>query len=226
MTARSILEAMHKDSSTVKKGNFIVFEGIDGSGKTTQINLLAQKLKSLNIPCHVTREPTGGPVGSLLRQFLTGEQHADERVIAALFAADRLDHLLNESDGILKKAESGITVISDRYYLSSYAYHGTSLPMDWVIGTNSMSADIMRPSCHIFIDIPAELAVERIRRRNLQAELYENYEKLRAVRDKYFEAIELVKNMENIKVINGEKTEQELFGDIWEAMSSLFGERV
>ena len=57
-----------------KKGSFIVFEGIDGSGKTTQINLLKQKIEALNIKCLETREPSDGPIGVMIRQCLTGDR--------------------------------------------------------------------------------------------------------------------------------------------------------
>lgn len=90
-----------------KKGNFIAFEGIDGSGKSTQIGLLAERLKKEGIRCYTTMEPTNGPIGSLIRQVMTGRIRMDNKAIAGLFAADRLDHLLNEVDGIAAKMEGG-----------------------------------------------------------------------------------------------------------------------
>ena len=88
-----------------QKGNFIAFEGIDGSGKSTQIGLLAERLKKEGVCCYTTMEPTNAPVGSLVRQVMTGRIRMDNKAIAALFAADRLDHLLNEVDGIASKIE-------------------------------------------------------------------------------------------------------------------------
>ena len=104
----------------MSKGIFIAFEGIDGSGKSTQIQMLTNRIQEEGIRCYQTCEPSGGPIGSLTRQILTGRIKTDNRVIAAMFAADRLDHLLNEVDGIVAKIEDGITVITDRYYFSSY----------------------------------------------------------------------------------------------------------
>ena len=118
-----------------QKGNFIAFEGIDGSGKSTQIGLLAERLKKEGVCCYTTMEPTNAPVGSLVRQVMTGRIRMDNKAIAALFAADRLDHLLNEVDGIASKIEEGTTVLTDRYYFSSYAYHSVDVPMEWVIRT-------------------------------------------------------------------------------------------
>ena len=94
------------------KGKFIVFEGIDGSGKSTQINFLVNKLKEAGISYYTTAEPSDGPIGVMIRQILTGERKMDNKVIAALFAADRLDHILNEENGILNKIENGILYYS------------------------------------------------------------------------------------------------------------------
>ncbi len=87
----------------IKKGIFIAFEGIDGSGKSTQIQLLKQRLESLGYPIYCTFEPTDNPIGTLIRTIIKGEEKADNKTIAALFAADRLHHILNEKDGLLKK---------------------------------------------------------------------------------------------------------------------------
>ena len=102
-----------------QRGKFIVFEGIDGSGKSTQVRILQERLKAAGVYCDTTMEPTGSPIGSLIRQVLTGRLKMDKRVIASLFTADRLDHLLNDVNGILAEINQGITVISDRYYFSS-----------------------------------------------------------------------------------------------------------
>ena len=111
-------------------GLFFALEGIDGSGKSTQLQLLAGRLEAAGIPCLTTREPTDGPIGQLLRQVLTRQLSCDSRVVAPLFAADRLDHILNAGTGVLQALERGITVLSDRYYFSSYAYQGVDLPLE------------------------------------------------------------------------------------------------
>ena len=137
----------------MEKGKFIALEGIDGSGKSSQIGRLVQRIEGLGLRCRADREPTGGPVGSLIRQIFTGRVSADNRVIAALYAADRLDHLVNEVDGLCAAIDQGITVVSDRYYFSSYAYHSVDIDMDWVIGANALSADLLRPTVTIFLDV-------------------------------------------------------------------------
>lgn len=156
-----------------QKGNFIAFEGIDGSGKSTQIGLLAERLKKEGVCCYTTMEPTNAPVGSLVRQVMTGRIRMDNKAIAALFAADRLDHLLNEVDGIASKIEEGTTVLTDRYYFSSYAYHSVDVPMEWVIRANEQSALILRPTVNLFIDVDPDTALERIARNRFHQELFE-----------------------------------------------------
>ena len=106
------------------KGKFIVFEGTDGSGKSTQMKLLAKYLKGKGIECLLTHEPTDSPFGGVLRACLTGRIETDERAIAALFAADRLDHITNPGIGIQQHLDAGITVLCDRYYFSTHAYNG------------------------------------------------------------------------------------------------------
>ncbi|MCL1816661.1 MAG: dTMP kinase [Clostridiales bacterium] len=210
------------DISNHKPGVFVVFEGLDGSGKSTQVRHLMKRLNSISLRCYETKEPTDGPIGSLIHQVMTGRVSASDKVIAALFVADRLDHLLNTSDGIADKINHGISVISDRYYLSSYAYHSTSLPMKWVIEANSISAGILRPNCHIFIDIDPETALSRLNKSRFHTELYERYDRLVEVRNSYYEAIELVSGVENIIIIDGDMDEIRLADAIWEKINVYF----
>src|SRR5436305_1829730 len=135
----------------MKNNLFIALEGIDGSGKSTQLKRLSEKLTSTGHKVYATFEPTDGPIGSVIRNIFRGRMNADHKTIAGLFVADRLDHLLNEVNGIIKKLHEGYTVITDRYYFSSYAYHGTHMNMDWVIEANAMSAELLKPDINIFI---------------------------------------------------------------------------
>jgi dTMP kinase len=98
-----------------RKNLFIALEGIDGSGKSTQTKLLTEKLTAQGHKVYSTFEPTNNQIGKLIRDILRGKAKADHRVIAGLFVADRLDHLLNEEYGIVKKLEEGYTVIMDAY---------------------------------------------------------------------------------------------------------------
>jgi len=210
---------MTKDN---KKGRFIVFEGIDGSGKSTQLELLGKRFEENNISFYETREPSNSPMGRLIREFLRGEKKTDNKAIAALFVSDRLDHLLNEENGLETKIESGENVICDRYYFSSYAYHSVDMDMDWVISANSVCADILKPDVTIFIDITPETAMERISKGRESTELFETKERLTLVREKYMEAFDKLKDKENILIIDGNKSPEEISDEVWSKIKHLF----
>lgn len=206
----------------VKKGKFIAFEGIDGSGKSTQIRLLANKLKEIGVYCYTTMEPTDSPIGSLIHQIMTGRIKTDNKVIAGLFVADRLDHLLNDVNGVLPKIMEGTTVITDRYYFSSYAYHSVDMPMDWVIQANAQSKELLQPTITVFIDVNPDNAVERIAKNRFHQELFEKKSRLIKVREKYLEAFEKLKDEENIVIIDGNRSQEEIAEEIWDKVKSYF----
>lgn len=202
-------------------GQFFALEGIDGSGKTTQLKLLAQRLEAAGVPCLTTCEPTGRPIGKLLRQVLTGQLQCDSRVAAPLFAADRLDHLLNGEEGLCRAVESGLTVLTDRYYFSSYAYQSVDFPLEWVVEVNRPSAQLLRPTATIFIDVSPELALERIAQNRERAELFETRDRLTRTREQYFKAFQLEKDRERVIIIPGDRAAEAVAGEIWAAVSTL-----
>lgn len=206
----------------MQRGKFIVFEGIDGSGKSTQIKLLANYLREKGVSVYTTFEPTDGPIGSVLHQCMTGRIPADEKTIAALFVADRLDHLNNPVNGILSKIEGGITVLSDRYYLSSYAYNGAHVSLDWVMQANSMCAEILRPDINIYIDIDPQVSLGRVSRRG-STERYEKLDNMERVRKKYFELFDRLGKEEKIAIVQSRREVQETAKKIREAADELFG---
>lgn len=157
-----------------------------------------------------------------MRDILTGKTRADERVIAGLFVADRLDHILDEKDGLLMHQKMGKAIVCDRYYFSSYAYNGLHTSMDWVINANAMAADTLKPDLHIFIDVPPEICMQRVKANRKQIDLYETEENLTQVRTRFFEAFEKLKHKENIVVVNGNNTPEEVCKDIIEIVSPLF----
>jgi dTMP kinase len=205
----------------MKKNLFIAFEGIDGSGKSTQVKLLSDNLKKSGHKVYSTCEPTDSPIGSVIRNIFKSRIEADHRVIAGLFVADRLDHLLNKTDGILKKLEEGFTVITDRYYFSSYAYQGIHMPLDWVIEANSMSADLLRPDLNIYIDISPDISMKRLNNGRSSIELYETKDNLINVRTKYFEAFEQLKIQEHVFVTDGNRSPMEIAADIWNEVTQI-----
>lgn len=210
------------ENENTNRGNFIAFEGIDGSGKSTQISLLIERLKKEKIYCYSTMEPTNSPIGSLIHQIMTGRVKTDNRVIAGLFVADRLDHLLNEVDGILFKINEGITVITDRYYFSSYAYQGVDMPMEWVIKANEQSSMILKPTVTIFIDVDPAVAVGRMAKNRFHQELFEERSRLVKVRENYLKAFALLEKEEKYVIIDGNRSQEEIAGIVWDNVKGYF----
>ena len=205
----------------MEKNLFIAFEGLDGSGKSTQVKLLCENMKNAGLKVHTTSEPTDGAIGSIIRNIMKDKSDVDHRIIAGLFVADRLDHLLNKTNGILKKMEEGYSVITDRYYFSSYAYQGAHMSLDWVIEANSLSADILKPDLNIYIDIPPDISIERLKKDRSSTELYETRENLNIVRKKYFEAFEQLKFKENIFLTDGNRPQELIASEIWKEVSDI-----
>src|SRR5689334_22794688 len=157
-----------QNAAVSKNGRFIVLEGIDGAGTTTQAARLVARLRQeTKVAIRATREPSDGPIGSLVRQVLTGRIIAPGgrapgwATMALLFAADRMDHVEAEIEPFL--AEGGI-VISDRYDASSLAYQSVSSgrggekTVDWIRQINKHA---LRPDLTIVLDLSSEVAANR-----------------------------------------------------------------
>ncbi len=205
------------------KGKFIVFEGTDGSGKSTQMRLLGEYLSQKGISVSLTHEPTESPFGALLRSCMSGRTETDEHTIAALFAADRLDHIQNPETGMRAKLEAGTTVLCDRYYFSSLAYNGGLVPFEWVEELNRPAMKMLRPDLVIFLDLTPEEGMKRVSRRN-EKERYETLERQKKIREKFFEAFEKYKGVENIAVIKSEEDKGRTQANIRRAADALFKE--
>ena len=211
------------ESARSNKGWFIVFEGIDGSGKSTQISRAEQWLSGLDYDVYATFEPTDGPVGSLIRQMLEGRVPVDQRTIASLFAADRTDHLLNAENGIADKVEQGRIVLCDRYYFSSYAYHAQHIDMDWVIHANLLNAEILRPDLTVFIDVEPRICIDRIKKNRSRFDMYEKLDIMEEVRANYYKAFDRLKDEEQIVVVDGNAGMDHVGQAVRKAVSELLG---
>lgn len=164
-------------------GVFVVFEGIDGSGTTTQADLYARHLRQKKRLVHVTREPSGGPVGSLLRLILTRRltmaSGSQAETMALLFAADRLDHVETE---VLPLLREGYVVLSDRYDLSSILYQAVTAGVeptpesDTVAWIRNINRHARRPDVTVVVDVTPEVAEARRRSRGGSVELFEDTE--------------------------------------------------
>ena len=203
---------------------FIVFEGIDGAGKTTQIKMLAARLKERGITCHISAEPTEYPSGKKIREALAGRLAATPIEMAEMFAADREIHNTHEGDGINACLASGTTVISDRYYYSSLAYQGTVLGFDTVAKLNLDNENIRRPDLCLFLDLTPERSLERIgARADVPTEIYENREYLERTRKTFFDTFERLKERgENIIIIDAYGSVDEVAQRISDAVLPIF----
>ena len=204
-----------------RKNLLIAFEGIDGSGKSTQVKILAANLEAAGHKVYTTFEPTNSYIGSLIRDIFSHRKDADHRTIAGLFVADRLDHILNKTNGLLKMLEEGYTVIVDRYYFSSYVYQGVHMPVDWVIQANSMAVDLLKPDVHIYIDMPPAASMERLAKGREAMELYETLENLERVKALYADLMVRFRLDEQFFVTAGDRSKDEIAADVWQFVSSL-----
>jgi dTMP kinase len=157
--------------------NFIVLEGLDGSGTTTQLKLLSE-LKSIKI--HTSCEPTGGPAGRLIRKILGSEEYSEKTTLAYLFAADRNEHL-NGKNGIREKINEGFLCVSDRYFFSSLAYQAPEVGFELVRHVNAL---FPLPEKLIFIEADPETCFKRIQVRESK-EIYEKLDYLKTVNEFY-----------------------------------------
>jgi dTMP kinase len=195
------------------KGRFIVVEGLDGAGSTTQSLLLEQYLLKTGRKPVLTKEPTVGLIGGLIKAALAGEWKITNGALQLLFAADRAHHV----DTIVKPSiAAGRTVISDRYMFSSLAYGAVSnTNVEWLIKVNS---GFPKPDIIIFLDVSPHTSIKRIAAGRFSAELFEKEEKLKAVRREY---LKLAKRF-GFKVINGERSIEQVSKDIINSVETIF----
>ncbi len=192
-------------------GRFIAVEGLDGAGTSTQTGLLAEWLRSQSLDVTVTKEPTNGPIGNLIRQVLAGEAGLDSTSLALAFAADRIDHI-ESADGIRAQLEAGRWVISDRYVLSSLAYQGSDgLPSDWLREINRYA---LTPDLTVFIDTSPETCMERIEQRGAGLERFEGLERSRKTLLAYHESLKQGHFIDSMIGISGEGTQGEVLAKL------------
>lgn len=186
--------------------NFIVIEGLDGAGTTTQLKKISLELEKLNYSVYSTFEPTDRPIGKIVRDVLAKRFITTPYTLAKLYATDREDHLNNQEDGIIKQLKNNKIVISDRYFYSSLAYQGATCDYERVKELNNYP----HPEILIYIDTPLEECLNRINKRNNDKDIFENKKFLTKVAKNYERVLnELPQNVKLIK-INGEKSVNEI----------------
>lgn len=170
--------------------NFAVFEGIDGTGTTTQLNLLRDSFDrnaaGEKSPVWFTCEPTSGEIGRLIRRALSGEIELSGDAMARLFAADRAEHIYG-SGGIVERLDSGLAVFSDRYLFSSLAYQGETVSPEL---PRKLNEDFPLPEFLFLFDLDPDAAMERVERRAGKLEIYEKRDFQRKVRARYLETVD------------------------------------
>jgi len=186
-----------------RKGVFICVEGLDGCGKTTQTKLLVERLEKKGYDAIYTAEPSGGKIGSLIKEYcLHGETRVSSIVEALLFAADRFEHVEKE---VIPALNEGKLVVSDRYVYSSLAYQGAAgLDLEWIEKINEHA---IRPHLAVFIDVEPETVIHRLKPRKSVMENLETQRNVREVYVKFVEKGELVR-------IDGNNSKQEVADDI------------
>ena len=192
----------------------IAFEGIDGSGKTTQAKKLYQYLVAKEIPASLYREPGGTKLGEKLREIIITEE-MDERTELLLFEASR-SRLIAEK--VIKDLEKGKIVILDRFTLSTLAYqgYGKGIDLEVIDEFNIFATRGIEPDLIVLIDVPVELAIKRLRNRTRS----EGKEFLEKVRRGF---LEIAKDKKNVVIIDGTREENSVFEDILKVLSGIFG---
>jgi dTMP kinase len=196
-----------------KKGVFIVIEGLDGSGKTTQAKTLTAKLRRTHNAIY-TAEPSKGKIGMFIRnRVLYGEKRPPTAIEALLFAADRIEHVQNE---VLPALAEGRVVVSDRYVYSSLAYQGSAgLNLDWI---ETINAHALKPDLALFIDVDPEAVQARLKSRKSVMENLETQRKVREIYQKFIEKGELIS-------IDGDKPKKTVAQELHAIVKSFLNAR-
>lgn len=206
----------------LRRGRFIVLEGIDGSGTTTQLDRAVSFVQSLGFPAVATQEPSRGPIGRLLREALLGKltmpdgTRMEGRTMALLFAADRRDHLQREIEPSLA---AGTTVISDRYLMSSLAYQAEEADRDWVA---QLARGVTQPDLTVLLDLPIEEAARRRAAAGRPVERYDADSYLAKVASNYRA---LAKQDPSAIVLDGGASKDEVTAALCRALAAVFASR-
>jgi len=186
-----------------KKGVFICIEGLDASGKTTHAHRLVRNLRRKGFDALYTTEPSRGEIGRFIRTFILQRKRRVPSVVEALlFAVDRVDHVEKEIKPMLENRK---IVVSDRYVYSTLAYQGAAgLDIKWIEEINRLA---LSPDLAIYIDVPPEVVVKRIRRKKSVMERLETQRRVREVYMKFVENGKLVP-------VDGNRRKDEVAKDI------------
>ncbi len=186
---------------------FIAFEGLDGSGSSTQSHLLAERLEKNGHAVFLTKEPTGdSPIGKMIREILQHKWEADPHTLQLLFTADRAEHLRTQIEPALKNNQ---TVITDRYLFSTLAYGAMDVRMSWLKELNKF---FRIPDITFLFKLDPAECIKRIAGRGSDFELFERHEKLAKVWENYEK---VSADFPNFHTIDATKSIEEISEEIW-----------
>lgn len=196
------------------KGKFIVFEGLDGCGKTTQLKLLSERLSTIcrEHRCFETREPSDSVPGLICRGVSKQSIFVDTETEALLYAADRNEHVIKE---ILPQLEQGNHVLCDRYYFSNLAYQALSCNLDDLMAYNKRVINLLKADMTIFIDVSPEECEQRRSLKRATKEMYEKIEQAKIIRENYLSVFDLLKESERVEIVSGNGSISQTFENIW-----------
>ena len=208
---------MTSENPSTVRAPFIVIEGLDGAGGTTQSRLLQSWLERQGHTVVQTNEPTDLPVGQLIRKVIQDpHSKVGDEVLAYLFAADRQNHL---TQTIMPALSSGTVVLSDRYYHSSLAYQSLSLDFEFVAQLNER---FQSPDITIFLLLEPETSFERVQKRGLPIERFETLDRLRSIAQSYNQVIEYCQNRgERILCLDATQSIEEIHERICDEIEPL-----
>lgn len=187
-------------------GLFIIFEGLDGSGQSTQAALLKEYFLVQGEKVFLTKEPTRWTkAGQRIKEILDEKENIAPLKLQELFVADRAEHLAGE---IIPALQKGTIVICDRYFFSTMAFGGLDMPIDKLVQMNN---EFIYPDQTFFLRVRPEICVSRINQRGRSAQFFEKLEKLQKIAQNYEE---IIKRFPEIVVIDGEKSIKEIHQEI------------
>lgn len=196
------------------KSTHIVLEGIDGAGTTTQRARIAQALSKRGYDVHETAEPSGLPVGKLIRQALQKEPEWEPTQFALAFALDRLDHVKREIEPAMR---AGKVVLSDRYVISSLVYQSLELPMDWV---ESLNRHAPEPDLTLLVDLDVEEAEMRRSKRGGPEEIFDANETQQRLRAAY---LDCARRYPNTYIVSGSGSIEEVTKRLLDIIDNQLG---
>lgn len=209
-------ESAQKDPQLIPDGLFIVFEGIDGTGKSTQLHLLAERLRQLGYAVVATREPTNGHYGQKIRELFVERGTVSREEELELFIADREQHV---NEVIAPSLSDGCVVICDRYYLSTVAYQGANgMDQDLILKKNE---DFPVPDLAIILEIEPAHGIHRIQnQRHEHPNTFEEEANLQKVAG-IFSAMQ----QDYIERINGSDSIENVHRLVFEAVAKVLAQK-